>query len=462
MVRRPDHMVRPTCDHRGESLFIPIRLPDAAALVLAGGSILLAAQSGYSAATSLYAWEDETKHAAAQAPTDFEVPSTSFTILLPARHEEEVIADTIERVVVLDYPEGLVQVLVVIEAGDRATIAKVDAKLADLRARDIDHVSLLTFDDPPINKPHGLNVGLAQATGEVVTIFDAEDEMHPEILNVVNTVMLREGYGVVQCGVQLMNYTDHWFSALNVLEYFFWFKSRLHYHGTRGAVPLGGNTAFIRRELLEALGGWDQHCLTEDADLGIRLSAAGLPMRLVYDDRYVTKEETPHTAGDFIRQRTRWDQGFLQVLGKGDWRYLGTWRQRALAFYTLVFPILQAVLMLYLPLSLLMMLTFKAPVLVAMASTLPLYMVGVQLLINIVGLREFTRAHGLQRSRLSAVVMALAFLPYQWLLSYAAARALARQLMHVNTWEKTTHTGAHRRPAAAPPAAVAVEPVRSS
>ena len=36
-------------------------------------------------------------------------------------------------------------------------------------------------------------------------------------------------------------------------------------------VPLGGNTVFITRELLEPAGGWDQECLTEDADIGIRL-----------------------------------------------------------------------------------------------------------------------------------------------------------------------------------------------
>ena len=76
---------------------------------------------------------------------------------------------------------------------------------------------LVTFDDPPINKPHGLNVGLREASGDVVTIFDAEDEPHPDILNVVNTVMVREGAEVVQCGVQLMNYDDRWFSALREL-----------------------------------------------------------------------------------------------------------------------------------------------------------------------------------------------------------------------------------------------------
>ena len=59
---------------------------------------------------------------------------------------------------------------------------------------------------------------------EVVTIFDAEDDIDPNIFNVVNTTMLDEPVNVVQAGVQLMNFTDHWFSIHNVLEYFFWFR----------------------------------------------------------------------------------------------------------------------------------------------------------------------------------------------------------------------------------------------
>jgi len=46
-------------------------------------------------------------------------------------------------------------------------------------------------------------------------------------------------------------------------------------------VPLGGNTVFLRRDLLEQIGGWDQDCLTEDADVGIRLSTTGVPIRVL-------------------------------------------------------------------------------------------------------------------------------------------------------------------------------------
>ena len=72
--------------------------------------------------------------------------------------------------------------------------------------------------------------------------------------------------------------------------------------------------------------GWDQECLTEDADIGIRLCAdGGMRFRAIYDDHYVTREETPPTVGQFIKQRTRWNQGFLQILGKRDWLRLPNW-----------------------------------------------------------------------------------------------------------------------------------------
>ncbi len=413
-------------------------------LVLAVGSLLLTAQAIYSTALMLYAWEDEDKHARSRAPRDLVAPRTSFTVMLPARHEEAVIADTIQRLVELNYPANLVQILVVMESGDHGTIDIVRQKITELRQHGIDHVEMVTFDDPPINKPHGLNVGLTRASGDVVTIFDAEDEPHPDILNVVNTIIDREGSPVIQCGVQLMNYADRWFSSLNVLEYFFWFKSRMHYHAAMGMVPLGGNTVFVRRDLLLGANGWDQQCLTEDADIGIRLSASGVPIRVVYEDALVTREETPPTVQQFVRQRTRWNQGFLQVLLKRDWLRLPTRSQRVLALYTLGFPIFQMLMMLYVPISLWSIMSAKVAVLVAMISVLPLYMLFIQLAISAVGLYEFTSVHGLRRSRMAMLQLLVAYMPFQWMLGYSALRAVWRQVRGEGGWEKTVHTGAHR------------------
>jgi len=142
-----------------------------------------------------------------------------------------------------------IQILVICSADDDGTIGKAEEKIAQLRGQGIHNVSMVVFHDGPVNKPHGLNAALQHADKDVVTIFDAEDDIHPEIFNVVNTVMQNERVKVVQGGVQLMNFDSNWYSALNVLEYFFWFKSWLHYHARRGATPLGGNTVFFARDI---------------------------------------------------------------------------------------------------------------------------------------------------------------------------------------------------------------------
>jgi glycosyltransferase XagB len=408
-------------------------------------SVTLTIQSAYTLYLMLYTWDRPQARRMAQAPQHFVSPRKSFTVMLPARHEEDVIQTTIERVVRANYPQVLLEVIVICSVDDTGTIARAQEKIDELRRGGIDNVRVVTFSDKPINKPHGLNVGLAVTHYDVVTIFDAEDDIHPDIFNVVNSVLARDNVAVVQCGVQLMNFQSNWYSALNVLEYFFWFKSRLHYHARHRSIPLGGNTVFFSRKVLTSVGGWDEHNLTEDADIGLRVSLHGERVRVVYDDRYVTREETPPTLNQFIRQRTRWSQGFLQTLMKGDWKRLPTLEQRVLAAYTLSFPLVQAVLGLYILVSVIMMFTLKTPVLWAMILDLPLYMLFAHLSLSILGLYEFADAHKLKASWVTVAWMIVGYLPYQWVLAYASLRAVYREMHGINNWEKTAHVGAHRQ-----------------
>jgi cellulose synthase/poly-beta-1,6-N-acetylglucosamine synthase-like glycosyltransferase len=408
-------------------------------------SLLLTVQAAHTLYLMIYTWDQPEAEALAAAPESRAAPRLSFTAIVPARHEEEVIQTTIDQAVRTDYPAELVQVLVVCSADDTGTIACAREKIDRLRAQGLDNAELVVFDDGPVNKPHGLNVALAHARHEVVAVFDAEDEIHPEIFGIVNTIMVTEQVRVVQAGVQLMNYNSNWYSTFNVLEYFFWFRSRLHYHARHGAIALGGNTVFFAREVLAAVGGWDETNLTEDADIGLRICVLGERVRVVYDSRYVTKEETPPTLRQFIRQRTRWSQGFMQTLRKGTWKQLPTRGQRLLAWYTLVFPHAQAALGLYLPVAVLAAFVLRAPVPVALLSWLPVLLIAAHFVTAVVGLYEFTGQHGLRASPGRVLIMALTWLPYQLVLAYAAVRALRRQLTGVGNWEKTAHVGAHRQ-----------------
>jgi cellulose synthase/poly-beta-1,6-N-acetylglucosamine synthase-like glycosyltransferase len=405
-------------------------------------ALVLFAQSMISLSLMLYTWEHPERLQASKAPSAFLPARLSFTVLLPARHEERVIYRTIERVWKANYPSHLLEIVIICHLDDVGTIAEAERAIRDIGSS---QVQVATFADGPINKPHGLNVGLRQTANQVVTIFDAEDDVDLDVFNMINTIMLNEKVGVVQAGVQLMNFSDHWFSIHNCMEYFFWFKSRLHFHSHVGMIPLGGNTVFIQRDLLERVGGWDEQCLTEDADIGLRLSALGVPIRTVYDARYATREETPDSVASLVKQRTRWQQGFLQVLKKGTWLHLPRRRQRALALYTLTYPYFQAMLVLLWPLTLVAMFLLKESVLVTMISFLPLYALWLQFAVIVIGVFMFAKEYKLKPGPFDLLGMAVTFLPFQWLLGISSVRGVYRELRGQNNWEKTMHIGAHRQ-----------------
>lgn len=369
-------------------------------------------------------------------------PQLSYSALIPARNETEVIRDTIRAVSGINYPKHLTEALILCRFDDFATIRNAQAAIDEFQ---LDNFRVVTFGGELINKPHALNEGLKVANHEVITVFDAEDEPHPDIYNVVDTVFTRDQADIVQSGVQLMNYRSNWFSTLNVLEYFFWFRSGLNFFSRVGKVtPLGGNTVFFRKNLLQKIGGWDEYCLTEDADVGFRLTEAGAKTVTVYDEQHTTREESPSDIINFIKQRTRWNQGFLQICLKGDWQYLPSLRQKLVALYILLSPIIQSLLLLYIPIALWVAFTLKLPVVVSLFSFIPLYIFLLQLVVYIVGLYEFTNSYGLKLPFWMPFKLLVVFYPYQLMLAYSAFRAMWRLITRANLWEKTLHTNAHR------------------
>ncbi len=364
-------------------------------------------------------------------------PRLSFSLIIPARHEQAVLADTVRRLLQQDH--NALEVLVVVGDDDPETAAVAWAVAADDSS-----VKVLVDDSVPKNKPKALNRALAHCTGQITGVFDAEDEVAPALLRHIDACFRATGAHVVQGGVQLMNYRSNWWSLRNTLEYFFWFSSRLHFHARNGFIPLGGNTVFIRTDLLKMVGGWDVNCLAEDCELGIRLSVAGAKVVVAYSPELATREETPPTLRGLIKQRTRWNQGYLQVLRKGEWKRLPGVGRRTMARYLLAMPFMQAFSgALILP-SLVTLVLLKAPVPFVLLTFLPLAATLATLAIEVAGLAEFNRMFDLKVRKRDYVKLVAGSMPYQILLAVAAIRASARQIRGELSWEKTDHIGAHR------------------
>ncbi|WP_214107772.1 glycosyltransferase family 2 protein [Acrocarpospora catenulata] len=365
----------------------------------------------------------------------------SFSLLVPARHEENVLHATVERLLESTHQNYEIIIIVGHDDPDTTAIAR------QLEAQYATRVSVVVDTNERKNKPKALNTALPHCTGEVVGVFDAEDQVHPLLLEHIDHEFRTTAADVVQGGVQLINFDSSWYSVRNCMEYFFWFRSRLHLQAQKGFIPLGGNTVFVRTEVIREAGGWDENCLAEDCDLGVRLSTAGKKIAVAYDAVLVTREETPHSITALLKQRTRWNQGFLQVLRKGDWRRLPTFGQRALARYTLISPLVQAFSGAVIPVGLAVGLFADVPVGVAFISFLPVIPTLATLAFEVAGLHDFGKQYRVRIGTLHYLRLLAGMPLYNVVLALAAARAVLREYTGRREWELTKHLGVHLKAA---------------
>jgi glycosyltransferase XagB len=384
----------------------------------------------------LHAWRTPAALTESRLMRENREPAHSFSLIVPARDEEAVLETTLTRLVNTNHPA--VEVLVVVGDDDPAT-REVAERVAH---RHPGTVSVVVDDSFPKSKPKALNTALPRCTGDITGVFDAEDDVHPALLERVDQCFQKTGADIVQAGVQLMNFRSSWFTIRNVLEYYFWFRSRLHLHARQGFIPLGGNTVFVRTSLLRAVSGWDPDCLAEDCELGVRLSSLGARTAVFYEPELVTREECPPTLSAFARQRTRWNQGYLQTLRKGCWRRLPL-GQRALGVYILGMPYLLAISWLLIPIALTTAMVVKAPVPITLVSFMPALPMVSMLGVELAGIGDFCRAYGERPSARDYWRLILGMPIYQAVLVYAAARAVAREARGDRGWEKTEHHGLH-------------------
>ena len=408
-----------------------------AAVVMVVVSIALFAFAAVTLWWTMHAWRTpETLAATRFAPPDG-THALSFSLLVPARHEEAVLEHTVMRL--LESSHTAYEIIIIVGHDDPGT-AEVAQRLGN---RAPGRILVVTDSNARKNKPRALNGALPYCRGDVVGVFDAEDQVHPLLLEHVDHAFRSTGADVVQGGVQLVNLHSSWYSLHNCLEYFFWFRSRLHLHAQKGFIPLGGNTVFVKTAVLRAANGWDGTCLAEDCDLGVRLSSRGAKVVVAYDSAIVTKEETPDSLIGLFRQRTRWNQGFLQVFRKGEWRRLPAFSQRLLARYTLTGPFLQAASGLVIPIGICIAIFARVSIFVALLTFIPVVPMAATVVFQAVGLRDFGKEYQLAIGPRHYARLVIGAFPYMLVLSAAALRAVWREWTGRRNWELTRHVGAH-------------------
>jgi len=252
----------------------------------------------------------------APAPPCAETPR--YTILCPLYREAFILPSLVAAIDRLDYPRAQLQVLLVLEPDDSETIAA--AQRLQLGAH---YTIVIAPDEGPRTKPKALDAALAHATGEFCTVYDAEDRPHAQQLRAAVAAFAQGGENLacVQAPLVIDNAPAGWISAQFATEYAVQFGQILPLLSRLGLpMPLGGTSNHFRIDALVAIGGWDAHNVTEDADLGYRLARHRYRVGAIDTPTY---EEAPVRLNAWITQRTRWIKGHIQtwlVLMRNPWR----------------------------------------------------------------------------------------------------------------------------------------------
>lgn len=385
-----------------------------------------------------YAWWDPKTQVSTSYSGLQETETCSFSLIMPCRNErEDVMRATLTAL--LRQTHSHKEVIISVGHDDPETVQtahKLASEFPDL-------VSVSVEVGEVKNKPRQLNKALTMCRNSVVGVFDAESIAAEALLAHIDSVFWTRNADVVQGAVQLINYRDTWYSLRNCLEYFTWFRSRLHAHSRQGFLPLGGNTVFIKRDLLNEVGGWDGNCLAEDCDLGVRLSTLGRKIIVAYSPELVTREETPDTLSALVRQRTRWALGFMQVLAKEDWKKLPTRKMRAIAWWTLMQQHFTAFAGLCIPIAIAAAVWGGFPLVVTLVTFLPLIPTLATIAFDICMLQEFGKDHKFAITWYDYFRLVVGTPCYQLVLAFSALRALFKFLRRDFRWEKTDHSGAH-------------------
>jgi len=231
-----------------------------------------------------------------------------ITILLPLLRDAAALPTLVQAIDNLDYPEAKKDVKLLLEEDDPETLQEVGQLQLEKR-----YEVIIIPNIGPKTKPKACNFGLYLSRGELIVIYDAEDLPEQDQLRKAAAAFHRADsrLACVQARLNYYNDKDNWLTRLFTLEYSLWFDWLLPALQRMGApIPLGGTSNFFCTDILDSVGGWDPYNVTEDADLGLRLSRLGYRVEVLDS---TTFEEANCQTNNWIRQRSRWMKGYLQT-----------------------------------------------------------------------------------------------------------------------------------------------------
>ena len=277
-------------------------------LLAAIGAILVILAEAHEWAESLWTKKWQRLPLPAADTADQDLPMVSIHV--PAYNEPpDMMIQTLNALTRLDYPHF--EVLVIDNnTTNPAVWEPVQEHCLHLGER------FRFFHVDPLSgfKAGALNFTLRETApeAEVVAVIDSDYMVEPDWLRALVPQFADANMAIVQAPQDYRDGEENAFKAMCLAEYRGFFQIGMVTRNERNAIIQHGTMTMVRRQVLDEVGGWAEWCITEDAELGLRIFERGYAA--CYIPCSYGKGLMPDTFLDYKKQRFRWAYGSVLIL----------------------------------------------------------------------------------------------------------------------------------------------------
>jgi cellulose synthase/poly-beta-1,6-N-acetylglucosamine synthase-like glycosyltransferase len=230
--------------------------------------------------------------------------SPKISVIVPAYNEEKTIADCIQSLLSLSYPDYEVVVV------DDGSIDKTFQRAIGIIAS-----NLRVIRQENQGKSKALNNGIKHSSGEIIVTVDADTVLENQALRkIADRFSSNINIGAVAGNVKvkaertLLNnlQSAEYATGINLV------RKGQSVIGCVMVVP--GPVAALKRDVIERAGYFSDETFAEDFDLTLNVLRQGC--RIEYEEESLAYTDAPKNIEDMIKQRRRWYRGMFQVLDK--------------------------------------------------------------------------------------------------------------------------------------------------
>ncbi len=227
-----------------------------------------------------------------------------ISLIIPMKDEESVAERVLQTLINLDYDR---YEIVVVEDGSTDRTPEICERFARRYPGLVRYVK----GNKSMGKPAALNLAMKQARGDIIGILDADSVPPKDLLRRVVEALV-PGVDAVQGWTHVLNEDENLLTKLQSYEEEARFRSYQSRRKLGLFTPLTGSCQFIRRGVIESLGGWDENALAEDAEISLRL--LDINARVEHSPFVETWEEVPSSIRKLFKQRVRWFRGWVELV----------------------------------------------------------------------------------------------------------------------------------------------------